>query len=419
MADTHPDPLRPCYVAAPLMRFRDVRQLLQLERPARDPVARRLRRCVDVETMRRLARRRMPRSAFDYADGGADLEIGLRANREAFEAVRFRPLVLRDVEDCDPSATLLGEHFDLPLLLSPTGYTRMMHPEGEMAVGRAAKAANLPYGLSTVSSTSIEDLAATGHPHLWFQLYLWRDREMAFDLVRRAGEAGYDVLELSVDVPVSGYRVRDVRNGLTIPPALKLGTLADISLHPSYWVSMLRSAPIEFANAPPSIAGGVTIENMSAQFDPRLGWDDLEEVRRRWPRKLLLKGPISPKDAERALAAGVDGLHLSNHGGRQLDRTVPTLTMLSAVRERVGPELFVLVDSGIRSGTDLAIAIARGADAGGIGRVYLYGLMVAGERGVTHALSLIRADFVRTMQLLGVRSVAELRAKGPELLAAD
>jgi L-lactate dehydrogenase (cytochrome) len=399
------------------MRFRDVRQLLQLERPERDPVARRLRRCVDVETMRRLARRRMPRSVFDYADGGADLEIGLRANREAFEAARFRPLVLRDVGACDPAATLLGERFDLPLVLSPTGYTRMMHPEGEMAVARAAKAAALPYGLSTVSSTSIEGLATTGHPHLWFQLYLWRDREMAFDLVRRAEAAGYDVLELSVDVPVSGHRVRDVRNGLTIPPALRLGTLADISLHPSYWVSMLRADPIEFANAPPSIEGGVTIENMSAQFDPRLGWEDLEELRRRWPRKLLLKGPISADDAERALAAGVDGLHLSNHGGRQLDRTVPTLAMLSSVRERVGPEPFVIVDSGIRGGADLAVAIGRGADAGGIGRVYLYGLMVGGERGVAHALGLVRSDFLRTMQLLGVRSVAELREKGPELIA--
>ena len=268
MGDTDPDPGRPCYVAAPPMRFRDVRQLLQLEPPERDPVARRLRRCVDVETMRAAARRRMPRSVFDYADGGADGEVSLRANREAFEAARFRPSVLRDVADCDPAATLLGERFDLPLLLSPTGYTRMMHPAGEAAVARAAKAAGLPYGLSTVASTSIEDLAATAHPHLWFQLYLWRDRAMAFDLVRRAEQANYDVLELSVDVPVSGYRVRDVRNGLTIPPALRLGTVADISLHPSYWVSMLRSDPIEFANAPPSIAGGVTIENMSAQFDP-------------------------------------------------------------------------------------------------------------------------------------------------------
>lgn len=400
------------------MRFRDVRQLLQLEAPELDPVRRRLRRCVDLETMRRLARRHMPRSVFDYADGGADLEIGLRANREAFEAARFRPLVLRDVESCDPSATLLGERFDLPLLLSPTGYTRMMHPDGEMAVARAAKAADLPYGLSTVSSTSIEDLVATAHPHLWFQLYLWRDREMAFELVRRAEEAEYDVLELSVDVPVSGHRVRDVRNGLTIPPALKLGTIADISLHPSYWVSMLRSAPIEFANAPPSISGGVTIENMSAQFDPGLVWEDLAEVRRRWPRKLLLKGPIGADDAERALAAGVDGLHLSNHGGRQLDRTVPALTLLSSVRERIGPEPFVIVDSGIRSGADLAVAIGRGADAGAIGRVYLYGLMVGGERGVTHALDLVRSDFVRTMQLLGVRSVEELRNKGPELITS-
>lgn len=399
------------------MRPREIRRLISPERPELNRERRILRRCNTVEDLRAAARRRVPRAVFDYAEGGADAEITARRNREAFTAWSFQPRVLRDVSGCDTSAEIFGQRFPLPLLLSPTGYSRMMNVGGEMAVGSAAKAANLPYGLSTVASTSIEELARTGHPHLWFQLYLWRDRDLAFDLVARARRADYDVLEFSVDVPVSGFRVRDVRNGLTIPPALTLRTLADISLHPSYWTAMLRAPAIEFANAPSSVGESVTIENMSAQFDPSLDWSALREIRSRWDRPLILKGPISPADAEKAVAIGVDGIHLSNHGGRQLDRSVPTLDALPAVRAAIGPDKLLILDSGIRGGTDLAIALARGADVGGIGRAYLYGLMAAGEAGVRHALDLIATEFKRTLQLLGVSSVEELRAEGPSLLS--
>ena len=399
------------------MRPREIRRLVSTERPELSRERRILRRCHSIEDLRTAARRRVPRAVFDYTEGGAEAEVTARRNREAFESWSFRPRVLRDVSACDTSTEIFGERFPLPLLLSPTGYSRMMNTRGEMAVGAAAKSAGLPYGLSTVASTSIEELARTGHPHLWFQLYLWRDRDLAFDLVARAHRADYDALEFSVDVPVSGFRTRDVRNGLTIPPALTLRTLADISMHPSYWVSMLRSPAIEFANAPSSVGESVTIENMSAQFDPSLDWSALREIRERWDRPLVLKGPISPADARKAVELGVDGIHLSNHGGRQLDRSAPTLDLLPEVREAIGPDKLLILDSGIRGGGDLAIALALGADVGGIGRAYLYGLMAAGEPGVRHALDLIGTEFKRTMQLLGVSSVAELKEAGRELLS--
>ena len=299
------------------MRPREILRLVSPESLEFDRGRRILRRCHTVAELRDAARRRVPRAVFDYAEGGAEAEVTVRRNRDAFDRWSFHPRVLRDVSACDTSATVFGAALPLPLLLSPTGYSRMLQSEGEMAVGSAARAAGLPYVLSTVASTSIEQLATTGHPHLWFQLYLWRDRGMAFDLIARAEAAGYDALEFSVDVPVSGFRTRDVRNGLTIPPALTRRTLADISLHPSYWLSMLRAPAIGFANAPAAVGGSVTIENMSAQFDPSLDWSALEEVRRRWSRPLILKGPISPADARKAIELGVDGIHLSNHGGRR------------------------------------------------------------------------------------------------------
>lgn len=359
----------------------------------------------------------MPDAIFDYAEGGAEAELTVSRNAAAFAACRFHPRVLRDVSNCDRSTTVFDVRFPLPLLLAPTGYSRMLNSDGEVAVGRAAKRAGLPYVLSTVGSTSIEDLATVDHPHLWFQLYLWRDRELALDLVRRADRAGYEVLEFSVDVPVSGFRVRDVRNGLTIPPALRLRTVADISAHPSYWLATLRAPAIEFANAPKRVGTSMTIENMSTQFDPSLDWSALREIRERWSKPLVLKGPISPADARTAVELGVDGIHLSNHGGRQLDRTAPTLDSLAAVRAAIGPEKLLILDSGIRSGADLAIAVALGADVGGIGRAYLYGLMAAGEEGVQRALDLLAAEFGRTLQLLGVASVDELKARGPELVS--
>lgn len=392
--------------------------MVGLRPPQRHGTARRLARCQDIADLRTAARRRLPGPVFDYVDGGADEEVSLERNRDAFRRMGFVPRSVVDVSAVDTTTSLLGETQPLPLVLAPTGYSRMMHPDGEEGVARAAARAGLPYTLSTVASTSVEDVAATGHPGLWFQLYIWRDREMVADLVRRADASGYRVLEVSVDVPVSGLRRRDVRNGLTIPPQLTARTLASILSRPGYWTGMVRSPAVTFANAPPSLdgAGGVTIENMSAQFDPSVSWADVAWLRERWPGRLLVKGPLSPEDARRAVDAGADGVHLSNHGGRQLDRCVPPVRTVPAVRDAVGPDATVLVDSGIRSGADIVAAVALGADAGAVGRAYLYGLMAAGEPGVDHALALLAAQVRRTMQLLGVTSVGELRERGTELL---
>jgi L-lactate dehydrogenase (cytochrome) len=400
------------------MKLGEIRRLLAIEGPEWHPVRRRLRRCHQIADLRALARRRTPRVVFDYVEGGADEELSLTRNVEAFRQWELVPGIPRDVSDADATASLLGARIALPLLCSATGYSRMMHSEGELAVARGAARAELPYCLSTVASTSIEDVAGTRHPNLWFQLYVWRDREMTRELVRRAWAAGYRVLEVSVDVPVSGYRIRDVRNGLTIPPRLTPAALASILRRPGYWLDALRHPAITFANAPPSLeaGGGVTIENMSAQFDPRLTWDDVAVLRAQWPGSLVVKGALGPEGALAALAAGADGVHLSNHGGRQLDRVVPPIELLPDVREAVGEEATIIVDSGIRHGTDIAVAIALGADAAAIGRAYLYGLMVAGQAGVERALALLAAEFKRTMQLLGVVSVAELRSEGAGLL---
>lgn len=402
------------------MRFGEIRAQLSLERPEWRPTRRRLRRCHQIMDLRKVARRRTPRAVFDYVEGGADEEFSLSRNRQAFHAWELLPDAPRDVSIVDTSMSLFGRTLALPLICSPTGYTRMMHPAGERAVARAAARANLPYGLSTVASTSIEDVASTGHPDLWFQLYVWRDRGMTRELVRRAWAAGYRVLEVSVDAPVTGFRIRDVRNGLTIPPRLTASALLGIAAKPAYWLNMLRSPGITFANAPPAVetGGGVTIENMTAQFDPTVSMEDIVALRESWSGSLVVKGSLGAEGARAVVQAGADGVHLSNHGGRQLDRIVPPIDLVPEVREAVGSETAIIVDSGIRHGTDLAVAIARGADVGAIGRPYLYGLMAGGEAGVDLALRLLADEFRRTLQLMGLRSVSELRSRGPSMLKA-
>jgi L-lactate dehydrogenase (cytochrome) len=399
------------------MRLHELRQMVGVRRPQLAPVNRTLARCHDIAELEAAARRTVPRAVFDYVAGGADEELTVERNLAAFRRWLFVPQNLRDVSDVDTAVQLLGQRVAMPLVFSPTGYTRMMHPAGECAVARAARRAGIPYGLSTVASTSIEELAATGHPNIWFQLYRWRDRGLAAELVDRAWEHGYRTLEVSVDVPVSGHRTRDVRSGLTIPPRLTVRTLIGIARHPGWWVRALRAPVVRFANPPPGVgSSGLTIEDITAQFDPSVSWRDLEELRTRWPGQLVLKGAIGADDARRAIAAGCDGLHLSNHGGRQLDRTIPPVDLLGEVRDAVGDEPAIIVDSGIRHGADLAVAIALGADAGAVGRAYLYGLMAAGEPGVNRAATILDTQFRRTLQLLGVASIQELRTVGPTLL---
>jgi L-lactate dehydrogenase (cytochrome) len=265
-----------------------------------------------------------------------------------------------------------------------------------------------------MATTTIEDVAHAAQPDLWFQLYILKDRGLTKELVDRAATAGYRVLVVTVDTTVTGHRTRDARNGLIIPPELTVRTLASIATRPGYWTRMLRHDAIDFAN----FAGlaTVTIQETSAKFSSTIGWDDIAELRERWPGKLVIKGPLSPADALRAVSAGVDGFQLSNHGGRQLDRVVPPVELIAPVRDAVGPEVTVLLDSGVRHGADIAVALALGADGCGIGRAYLYGLMAGGEAGVDKALDILADQFARTLQLLGVRSVSELRTAGRELL---
>jgi L-lactate dehydrogenase (cytochrome) len=392
----------------------EIRALIRLQRPERSAARRRLARCHDIGDLRRIARRLVPRPVFDYVDGGADEELSLAGDVAALRRWRYLPRALADVSAVDTATRLLGRPLPLPLVLAPTGFTRMMHPAGEPAVAAAAARRGLPYTLSTMATTSIADLAAGPHGELWFQLYLLRDRAHSAKLVSQAADCGYHALVVAVDTMVAGRRLRDVRNGLTIPPALTARTVASIARRPSFWLRLLRSPALTFANL--GTGDPATIAGTADWFDPGVTWADIEDLRARWPGKLIIKGPLGAADARRAVAAGADGIQLSSHGGRQLDRCVPPIELVPAVRAAVGPDIAVLVDSGIRHGADIATAVALGADAAAIGRAYLYGLMVAGQPGVERALALLAGQFQRAMQLLGVTSVAALREHGHELL---
>jgi L-lactate dehydrogenase (cytochrome) len=410
-----------------------MRKLVQLRTIPLDAKTRRLGACFDIGDLRRAARRRIPRPVFDYVDGAADEEISVAANVAAFRSWRFLPRVLAGVESTDISAPLLGSTLPVPMVLAPVGYTRMLHPDGEIGSARSAFRHGLPYTLSTMATTGISELRASvgggtgsaavapvgGMPdgELWFQLYLTRDRARAYNLVELAGANGYKTLVVTVDTVVAAARVRDLRNGLSIPPALTMKTVASVGAKPGYWYRLLSGPALDYAN----FAGGppTTVMKTADLFDADLNWDDIADLRARWPGKLLLKGPVGPADARRALELGLDGVQLSNHGGRQLDRTVAPVDLIAPVREAVGPAFTVLVDSGVRHGADVAIALALGADAAVLGRAYLYGLMVGGEAGVDRALDLLIAQFRSTMQFLGMTSVAELRKHGQDLLTRE
>jgi L-lactate dehydrogenase (cytochrome) len=407
------------------MKVREMRRLVQLRAVPADANARRLGACYDIADLRRAARRRIPRPVFDYVDGAADEEISVAANIAAFRSWRFLPRVLAGVAAADTAAPLFGETLPAPVLLGPAGYTRMLHPDGEIGAARSALRHGVPYTLSTMASTGIEELRAgvagpgVAGTDLWFQLYLTRNRPQARDLVSRAADNGYSALVVTLDTIVAGNRLRDLRNGLSIPPALTLQTVASVARKPSYWYHLLAGPALDYAN----FAGRTptTVMKTADFFDADLNWSDIAELRSRWAGKLLLKGPVGPADARRAVELGVDGVQLSNHGGRQLDRTVAPVDLIAPVREAVGSSFTVLVDSGVRHGADVAVALALGADAAVLGRAYLYGLMAGGEAGVDRALDLLSRQFKSTMPFLGVTSVAELRKHGRDLItrAAD
>jgi L-lactate dehydrogenase (cytochrome) len=388
-------------------RWSELRPYLQLAPVRGSAIDRRLASAADVADLRTQARRHTPRAVFDYVDGGAGDEVSLRRNRAAFEAIEFVPGVLRDVSMASTATTILGRPSSMPLAFGPTGFTRLMHHEGERAVARAAHRAEIPYALSTVGTTSPEDLiAAAPEGDNWFQLYSWRDRAVSRELVTRVRAAGYTTLVLTADTPVGGARLRDVRSGFTIPPTLRPRTIVDIAMHPGWWFNLLTTEPLRFAT-PPGFQGSVA-DLVDRMFNPALTLDDVDWLRAEWPRTLVVKGIQTASDARAVVDRGVDGVIVSNHGGRQLDRAPTPLEQLPSILEAVGGKAEVLMDGGVRSGADVIAAVALGARACLAGRAYLYGLMAGGERGVDRVTQLVRQDMVRTMKLLGVSTIADL-----------
>ena len=371
---------------------------------------RRLDSALTIWDLRRIAKRRTPTSVFDYTDGAAEGEISLRRARDTFAGLEFRPAILHDVSEVDTTTSYLGTPSALPFSLAPTGFTRMMQHEGERAVARVAERAGIPYSLSTMGTTSIEDVAAAApRARKWFQLYVWKDRSAGEELMRRARAAGFEALVLTVDVPVAGARLRDARNGFSIPPALTAKTVADAALHPAWWLNLLTTEPLQFASL--SQWEGTIADLLNALFDPTMTVKDLEWVRSAWDGPLVIKGIQTLDDARLVLDAGADAIVLSNHGGRQLDRAPVPLRLLPEVREALGPDAEIMVDTGVMSGADVVAALALGASSVMVGRAYLYGLMAGGEQGVQRAVDILTSELRRTMQLLGVRSVADL---GPQ-----
>jgi len=344
---------------------------------------------------------------FDYTDGAAEGEVSLRRSRQVFADLELRPQILRDVSTLDTSTTVLGHTSAQPFAFAPTGFTRLMHHEGERAVVRVAERVGIPYALSTMGTTSIEDVAAAAPAaRKWFQLYVWRDRGAGEELMARARAAGYEALMLTVDVPVAGARLRDRRNGFSIPPALTMRTVADAATRPAWWMNLLTTEPLGFA----SLANwdGTVAELIDQMFDPTMTMADLEWLRSCWDGPLIIKGIQTVEDAQMVAEAGADAIVLSNHGGRQLDRAPVPLGLIPDAVEAVGDSSEVWVDTGVTSGADIVAAIALGARTVLVGRAYLYGLMAGGERGVQRAADILTDEVRRTMALLGARSIADL-----------
>jgi L-lactate dehydrogenase (cytochrome) len=378
-----------------------------------DPVERRLSRAASVADLRRISKRLLPRGVFDYVDGAAEDEVTMRRNAAAFRNVQFRPRVLRDVGTVDMTTTLLGKPLAYPLVLAPTGFTRMVEPQGELAVARAAARAKLPYTLSTMGTRSIEEVAAVSDGRKWFQVYVWRDRALVKDMLDRASAAGYEAIVITVDVPILGRRERDVRTGFTLPPKLGIDTIIDGLVHIGWTLDFMRAEPISFANIfhmeEVSAASPVSLaQHVNDQFDPKLSWDDIGWFRSNWKGPIVIKGIQTVEDARIAADLGMEAIALSNHGGRQLDGAPPPLELVAPVAEAVGDRCEIICDGGIRRGSDIAKALALGARAGMIGRAYLYGLGAGGERGVDFVLSMLRHGLKQTMQLAGATRIEEL-----------
>ena len=383
---------------APLMRFKT---------PTFNAKKRRLQSALTIADLRAIAQRRTPKAPFDYTEGAAEAELSLARARQAFSDIEFHPAILRDVSQVDTGWEVLGKRVELPFGIAPTGFTRMMQTEGEDAGAAAAAEAGIPFSLSTMGTRSIEDVkAAAPQGRNWFQLYMWKDRERSMQLVERAAAAGFDTLLVTVDVPVAGARLRDKRNGFSIPPALTVGTIVNAIPRPWWWWDFLTTEPLAFASL--SSWDGTVAELLDFMFDPTVTYDDLRWIKEQWPGKLVVKGVQTVDDAKRLTDLGVDGITLSNHGGRQLDRAPIPFHLLPAVVREVGNDTEVHLDTGIMSGADIVASVALGARFTLIGRAYLYGLMAGGREGVDRAIEILSGEITRTMKLLGVRSLDEL-----------
>lgn len=391
-------------------------ELMKFKKPELDGRKRRLDAALTIADLRTIAKRRTPKAAFDYTDGAAEGELSLSRARHAFEDIEFHPGILRPAPTVDTSVQILGGPSALPFGIAPTGFTRLMQTEGEIAGATAAGAAGIPFTLSTLGTTSIEGVkAANPHGRNWFQLYVMKDREISYGLARRAAEAGFDTLMFTVDTPVAGARLRDKRNGFSIPPQLTLGTIINAIPRPWWWYDFLTTPKLEFASL--STTGGTVGELLDAAMDPTISYEDLEIIRALWPGKIVIKGVQNVEDSKRLIDLGVDGIILSNHGGRQLDRAPIPFHLLPNVVREVGKDATVMIDTGIMNGADIVAAVALGAKFTLVGRAYLYGLMAGGQQGVERMIAILQSEIERTMRLLGVSSLDELEPKHVTQLA--
>ena len=395
------------------MIINTLRSVLRFRRFEFNATKRRLQKAASIEDLRKMARRRLPGGVFDYIDGGAEDEVAMDRNTRGFRNMEFVPRVLRDMGNVDTTGTILGREVPFPLILAPTGFTRIAHPPGELAVARAAERAGLPYALSTMGTRSVEEVAAVSNGSKWFQVYVWRDKGLLKDMILRAKEAGFDVLCITVDAAMLGRRERDVRRGFTLPPKMGIDTLFEGVIRPSWSLRFAFSEPISFAN----VAGNTNIDGstavdlaafMNEQFDPTLSWEDVEWMRSLWDGPVLVKGVQSVADAVIARDRGLDGIVLSNHGGRQLDSAPSIVELVQPVAEAVGGDLDIVCDGGVRRGSDIVKALALGATSCMIGRPYLYGLAAAGEEGVDWVIEHLRTGMKRDMALCGAAGVSEL-----------
>jgi L-lactate dehydrogenase (cytochrome) len=385
-------------------------ELMKFKKPELDLKKRRLESALTIEDLARIAKRRTPKAAFDYTEGAAEGELSLARARQAFQDVEFHPSILRDVSTVDTSCEIWGGPSALPFGIAPTGFTRLMQTEGETAGAGAAGAAGIPFTLSTLGTTSIEGVkAANPDGRNWFQLYVMRQREISYGLVERAAQAGFDTLFFTVDTPIAGARLRDKRNGFSIPPQLTLGTIINAIPRPWWWYDFLTTPKLEFASL--SSTGGTVGDLLNAAMDPSISFEDLDVIRGMWPGKLVVKGVQNVEDSKKLVDLGVDGIVLSNHGGRQLDRAPIPFHLLPEVVREVGHHTEIAIDTGIMNGADIVAAYALGAKFTLIGRAYLYGLMAGGREGVDRTIQILTDQLVRTMKLLQVTSLAEL---GPQ-----